>query len=129
MKKINVDRVTLWSGDRAAHGTFGNYTIQLPFPIENVFYIEWVSTSLPAHTLLQIEDWGNSTTSSGRRYWRHLDAVSNQRATTIRHERSPVILRLLQISLWLPDGTAYNPTTDHSIELEVFSYREGSGLD
>lgn len=120
-----TQRVLIWSGDAQAGGSLQSYTIILPFPITNCVKLEWLSTSIPGY-LLSIEPaWNESTSSNGRRYWRFLDAFSNQRyselASSLVSDISPQTLRYLAISLWNPDGTAATITANHTIELEAIT--------
>ena len=106
--KFHIQRVYVWSGDAAPGGTGSRYSIQLKNPVNDVVFIELLNTTLsPNKALIQIEDWGESTTSSGRRYWRCADAVSNQRSNNEIEPRDPSPLRYLQISYYNFDGTLY----------------------
>lgn len=122
---VRTQRVLLWSGDAQAGGSLQSYTIVLPFPLLNCVKLEWLSTSIPGY-LLSIEPWNESTTSSGRRYWRFLDAFSNQRyselgSTMLSDETQPQTLRYMIVSLWNPDGTAATISSNHTIELEAIT--------
>jgi hypothetical protein len=114
-------RVLIYSGNRQS-GTINNYTIVLPFKLNNVVRIEWNSSSIAGY-IMSLQDYNEGITSSGQSYWRFLDALSNQRRRDIdvsARSRTQQSIQNLLISFFNPDGTAATLTTDHVIELEVF---------
>lgn len=113
-------RILIYSGNRQS-GTINNYTLVLPFKLNNVVRIEWNSSSIAGY-IMSLQDFNEGITSSGQSYWRFLDALSNQRRreeTSVR-SRTQQSLNTLVLSFFNPDGTNASFTNEHVIELEVF---------
>jgi hypothetical protein len=114
-------RVLVYSGNRQS-GTINNYTIVLPFKLNNVVRIEWNSSSIAGY-LMSLQDFNEGLTTSGRTYWRFLDAFSNQRPREYdpsMRSRTQQSVSTLVLSFFNPDGTNASFTDEHVIELEVF---------
>jgi hypothetical protein len=113
-------RVLIYSGNRQS-GAINNYTIVLPFKLNNVVRMEWTSSSIAGY-VLSVQDFNEGITTSGTSYWRFLDALSNQRPRdcSFTSSRTQQSISTLVLSFFNPDGTAATLTTEHVIELEVF---------
>ena len=107
-------------------GVYNVFTIQLPNYIDGVVFIELLNTSYQLNqSLIQLEDWGNFSTSSGKVYWRYVDGVVNQRSVVINENvlRTPVRLRNLVFTLLKTTGAPLAIDEDVSFELEIYSRR------
>jgi hypothetical protein len=62
------------------------FSIQLPNYVENAVFIELISATTDLNGIfIQIEDWGHSSTSKGKQYWRYVDETSNNRSVDIEN--------------------------------------------
>ena len=115
-------RILVWSGNRAS-GTIQSFQINLPFVLNNVSRIEWLSTSNPGY-ILTFEGFNESISTSGQSYWRFLETYSNQRTwdwgeEALEVRRNNQNLTQLRLALYNPDGSVPTFTNDFTLELEV----------
>jgi len=109
------------------------FSIQLPNYVENAVFIELISATTDLNGIfIQIEDWGHSSTSKGKQYWRYVDETSNNRSVDIENsvKRHPVRLRTLDFTLFYADGSpceiVLNTATllKGGLELEIYSLKQ-----
>ena len=113
----------------AANSVTG-FSVQLPNYIENAVFLELICATNDLYgVFIQIDDWGHSSTSKGKSYWRYVDESSNNRSVDIGNsvKRHPVRLRTLDFTLFYADGTPceilFDATTlqKGGFELEIYS--------
>jgi len=116
----------------AANSVTG-FSVQLPNYIENAVFLELIcATSDLNGVFIQIDDWGHSSTSKGKSYWRYVDETSNNRSVDIKNsvKRHPVRLRTLDFTLFFADGSpfeiVFNTATllKGGFELEIYSLKK-----
>jgi len=103
-----------------------SFTVTLPNPIDNVVFLEWVSSRW-ADTIISIDEWNANTSTKGPLYWRYIDGTGVNGTTRVgdideKLLSTPKTLRNLTIRLFSNDGT-FSPSIVPSgyIELQVFS--------
>ena len=112
---------------------FNICSIQLPNYIENVVFIELLNAQ-PAtfggrdfflNTMIQIQGWGDFTSSSGFVYWRFVDETANNRLVDIRNciLRQPTRLRKLDLQFYEPNGKDKYFSAVGGFEIEIYSLR------
>jgi hypothetical protein len=113
----------------AANSVTG-FSVQLPNYVENAVFLELINApTILNQAFIQLNDWGQSTTSKGKQYWRYVDETSNNRSLDIENsvKRHPVRLRTLDFTLFFADGTPCEIVFDTAtlqkggFELEIYS--------
>ena len=111
------------------YGANGKH-ITLKVPIEGVFHLELLATSIQLlNVLIQIEGFGESVTNSGRLYWRFVDSVSNQRTnewqTSKMTYKEPKVLKEMDMLFYDYSGRLIDTSNVFStscwIEIAVYS--------
>ena len=113
----------------AANSVTG-FSVQLPNYIENAVFLELICATNDLYgVFIQIDDWGHSSTSKGKSYWRYVDESSNNRSVDIGNsvKRHPVRLRTLDFTLFYANGSPCEIFFDATalqkggFELEIYS--------
>ena len=116
----------------AANSVTG-FSVQLPNYIENAVFLELICATNDLYgVFIQIDDWGHSSTSKGKSYWRYVDESSNNRSVDIGNsvKRHPVRLRTLDFTLFYANGSPCEIVFDATalqkggFELEIYSLKK-----
>ena len=107
---------------------FNQCSVQLPNYIEGAVFIELLNAQSDfLNTLIQIQGWGDFSTSKGKQYWRYVDESSNNRSVDIAKSilRHPTRLRTLDLQFYDSlSNDKYLSSNRGGFEIEIYSLRK-----
>lgn len=107
---------------------FNQCSIQLPNYVERVVFLELLNAQSDfLNTLIQIQGWGDFSTSRGLQYWRYVDESSNNRSVDIAKSilRQPTRLRTLDLQFYDSfSNDKYLSSNRGGFEIEIYSLRK-----
>lgn len=119
MESIKRRRLFVRNQDRVS-GDGSTFTIQLPSPVKNMIYAEWVWSNFTGFVL--VDKFTNESEISNKvGYWRYVQSGVNPYFTTFPPSvDNPITFNAITVRLVDYEGTPLDPNQDYLFEVDIW---------